>query len=209
MVLRHIRIVSTTVRFCHGAPLNIIMKLHELTENVINFAQARNKRDAMAIQHKQDHDADTNYETSVNDDETESLTVSQLAGFEEWMYVAKKKGRVPGFENLDAAMTYLLADIELPAHITRAKAINWFSSLSEEEREKVRMLAHHADRLLEIFQVLKTKLHGIQDTWAKRFGGKVPRGYDAIEGAAWLDQEFTYDMTALKNLKKAIAILGQ
>lgn len=185
------------------------MKVKDLLENVVDFKQAREKRDAAANQHKTEQGLSQDYEKLVGEDEVESLTVHELAEFEEYMVTAKKKGRVPGFTDMDDAVCFLIADIELPQHITRSTAINWFHKLSEQEREQARMLAHHADRMLQVFQVLRTKIHGIQDTWYKRFNGKPPKGWDAIEGAAWLDSEFNYDISQLKNLKKAISILGQ
>lgn len=187
------------------------MKLHELFENVVNvdFAQARAKRDAQAAENRKGQEVQHYQQEIQQEDERETLTVQELAEFEEWMYIAKKKGRVPGFETIDDVIAYLLADVELPPHITRAKAINWFAKLDEEKREKVRMLAHHVDRMVDVYELLRTKLHGLQNTWYKRFDGKVPKRWDAVEGAAWLDTEFTYDITCLKNLKKAITILGQ
>jgi hypothetical protein len=125
------------------------------------------------------------------------------------MQTAKKKGRVPGFETMDDVIHFIIAEVEIPNHITRAKAIQWFTDISEEDREKVRMVAHHADRMIDIYKILRNKIHGIQDVWQKRFNGKIPQGWDATDGASWLDQEFTYDIKVLDNLKKAIKILGQ
>lgn len=187
------------------------MKVKDLFENVvkIDFAQAHAKRQQQAIDNKRRQDLDKATEKVQTHDERETQTVQELAEFEEWMVTAKKKGRVPGFETMDDVIYYLIHDVELPNHITRHKAIDWFSSISEDDREKVRMVAHHADRLIQIYDVLRSKVHTLQDMWSKKFGGKVPRGWDAIEGAAWLDSEFTYDIAQLKNLKKAITILGQ
>jgi hypothetical protein len=187
------------------------MKVKELFENVVNvnFAQARAKRDAEATKHKKQQEVEQRYGELEQEDERETLTVHELAEFEEYAHTAKKKGRIPGFETMDDAVCYLLSDMELPSHITRSKAINWFSKLSEEEREKARMIAHHTDRMIQIYEILKTKLHGLQDTWNKRFNGKIPQGWDATDGAAWLDSEYTYDIQALKNLKQAVTILGQ
>lgn len=187
------------------------MKVYELFENVlkVDFAQNRASRD-MDTYWKQNKEKDVADNRNIeSENEAESLTVHELAEFEEYMTTAKKKGRVPGFETMDDCVAYLLADIELPQHITRSTAIGWFSKMSEEDREKARMIAHHADRMLQIFEMLKTKIHGIQNTWYKRFNGKVPKGWDAVDGAAWLDSEFNYDISQLKNLKKAILILGQ
>lgn len=193
------------------------MKVTDLFENVVkvDFSKGRNKP-------AEDHDdwshgrtqelsfTPVDRKAAINgEDEAESLTVHELAEFEEYMATAKKKGRVPGFDTMDDCIHFLLAEIELPNHITRSKAIVWFTKMSEEEREQARMLAHHADRMIQIFELLRTKLHGIQNTWYKRFNGKPPQGWDAIEGAIFLDTEFNYDITQLKNLKKAITILGQ
>lgn len=106
-------------------------------------------------------------------------------------------------------MTFENSQRNATSYPLRASAIEWFKDISDDDREKARMLAHHADRLIQIYDVLRSKVHTLQDMWSKKFGGKVPRGWDAIEGAAWLDSEFTYDIAQLKNLKKAITILGQ
>ena len=122
------------------------MKVKELIENVVkvDFAQARAKRDAEANQHKAEHQLSQDYEKLVGEDEREGQTVQELAEFEEWMVVAKKKGRIPGFDTMDDAISYLLADLEMPTHITHSKAINWFKALSEEEREKATVEAKKA-----------------------------------------------------------------
>jgi hypothetical protein len=182
------------------------MKVTELFENVVKVDFSKGRKVANDYWEKKAHQDMSDLE---QEDERETLTVKELAEFEEWMIVAKKKGRVPGFDTMDDCIHYLIATLEIPQHITRHKAIQWFSSLSEEDREKARMIAHHADRMILIYEILTTKIHGIQDTWYKRFNGKPPMGWDAIEGAAWLDQEFSYDIAQLKALKKAITILGQ
>jgi|SRR5271157_314872 len=180
------------------------MRLIELFENVIpfDFAKARaNREQQVQVQQKQSE--------IEQEDEKETQTVQELAEFEEWMLTAKKKGRVPGFETMDDVIHFIIAEVEMPNHITRAKAIEWFGDISEEDREKARMIAHHADRMIDIYKILRNKIHTMQDMWKQRFGGKIPQGWDATDGAAWLDQEFTYDIKVLDNLKKAIKILGQ
>src|SRR5271165_6718225 len=122
--------------------INIYMKLNQIFENVVDFAQARAKRAQQTADDKKQHEVEQSYHKIVGHDEDETQTVKELAEFEEWMITAKKKGRVPGFETMDDAVTYLLADIEIPLKITREKAIKWFSSLTEEDRAKVRVLAH-------------------------------------------------------------------
>ncbi len=189
------------------------MKVKDLFENVVDFQQARELRDAKRAfdqqwQQKQS-EVEQHYQKINKEDENETLTVKELAEFEEWMTTAKTKGRVPGFDSIDDVLYFLIASVEIPNHITRHKVIEWFSDLTEEEREKVKMIAHHADRIIQIFVLLRNKIHGIQNTWSTRFGGKIPQGWDAIEGAAFLDQEFSYDIKQLEKLKKAIAILGQ
>lgn len=187
------------------------MKLQDLFENIVNvdFAKARAIRDARAIHKNSEQKLSQDYEKLVDEDERETTSVYELAKFEEWMHAAKKKGRVPGFADIDEVQHYLVADLEFPSHITRAKAIQWFSALSEEERERARMIAHHADRIIQIYEILRTKLHGLQDTWVKRFEGNAPKDSDAITGGDWLNQEFNQDIKTMKNLKKAIVILGQ
>ena len=174
------------------------MKVRELLENVVHvdFARARANIAQRADQLERD-------------DAAETQSVQELAQFEEWMVVAKKKGRIPGFETMDDALAFLLADAELPQRITRESAIEWFSGLNEDEKEKVQMICYHADRMIQIYDILQVKIHGIQDTWHKRFRGNVPKGWDAIDGAAWLDQEFTYDKRQLNNLRKALELLGR
>jgi hypothetical protein len=183
------------------------MKVKDLFENIVkvDFAAARQERDRKDAWDK------VNGEVGKieADDDAETLTVHELAEFEEYAHAAKKKGRIPGFEAIDDVVAYILSDMELPQHITRSKAIDWFGKLNEEERSKARMIAHHVDRMVQVYEILKKKLHGLINTWTQRFGGKLPHGWDATDGAAWLDSEYTYDITALKNLKKAVELLGQ
>lgn len=185
------------------------MKVKDIFEDIVDFAKARQQRASQQQLSQKQNDEETQFTKVLQDDENETLTVKELAEFEEWMATAKKKGRIPGYETIDDVLYYLTADVEMPNHITRHKAIEWFSDLSEEEREKVRMIAHHADRMIQVFTILRNKIHGLQNTWSVRFGGKIPSGWDAIDGAAWLDQEFTYDIKQLEKVKKAVSILGQ
>lgn len=183
------------------------MKVKELLEDVADFAQHRAKRDAIMMNAKKHRAVNQRHDDIDEEDDAETLTVHELAEFEEYTYQAKAMGRVPGFTTMDDAVCYLLSDLEMPHHITRSSAIKWFQSLSEEERGKARMMAHHADRMIRIYEMLKTKLRGLQDTWKKRFG-QLPKGWDCTESAAWLDSELSYDISHLKNLDKAITILG-
>ncbi len=185
------------------------MKVKDIFEDIVDFAKARQQRAGQQQLAQKKNDEETQFTNIIQDDENETLTVKELAEFEEWMATAKKKGRIPGYETIDDVIHYIIAVVEMPNHITRHKAIEWFAELSEEDREKIRMIAHHADRLIQVYVILRNKLHGIQNTWNTRFGGKIPSGWDAIEGAAWLDQEFSYDIKQLEKVKKVISILGQ
>ena len=113
------------------------MKVRELLENVVHvdFARARANKEWEA----KAKDIAQRADQLERDDAAETQSVQELAQFEEWMVVAKKKGRIPGFETMDDALAFLLADAELPQRITRESAIEWFSGLNEDEKEKVQM----------------------------------------------------------------------
>lgn len=188
------------------------MKVKDLFENVVqvDFSKGKGMRPPVDLEYEQkSQDVQAAYTKIQGEDEKETQTVKELGEFEEWMVTAKKKGRVPGFETMDDVIHYVIAELELPNHITRRKAIEWFSDLDEEDREKARMISHHADRMIQIYDILRNKIHALQDMWHKRFNGKIPSGWDATDGAAWLDSEFGYDILQLKNIKKAFEILGQ
>lgn len=173
------------------------------TAEVINFAQHAHIRDIM----KRNADAHARAKEIEREGDSEEQTVQELAEFEEWMNTAKEKGRIPGFDTMDDAVAYLIVDLEMPHHITHAKAHQWFKSLDDDQRSKAIMIAHHADRLINIYRVLHNKLSGIQNIWRDRFNGKIPHGWDATDGAAWLDQEFVHDIQQLNNLKKVVQIV--
>ncbi len=88
------------------------MKVKELLEDIVNLAQAREKRDQQRQETQKQQDVEQSYDKLQKQDQAETTTVQELAEFEEWMNVAKKKGRVPGFESMDDVVAYLLSDVD-------------------------------------------------------------------------------------------------
>lgn len=186
------------------------MKIRELFEDVVDLNKVRQQRSAGRAVQTQAVPKDDDEYSFAQVDEREEQTVKELAEFEEWMHVAKTKGRIPGFDTMDDAIAYLLSDLDFPRKKTmsRIQALEWFKNLDEEERSEVRMIEHHSDRMIQMYEVLRNKLHAIQTMWHTRFAGKVHEEWDAVSSAAWLDSEFEFDITVLKDLKKVIAIVG-
>jgi lipoate-protein ligase A len=110
---------------------------------------------------------------------------------------------------VDEITQFLSIDTEIPNRITRQSAVNWFSKLNDFDRDKVVMISHHVDRLIQVYDILRKKLQGLQNIWAQRFGGSTPKDWDAIVGSDWLLTEFKDDVKILTNCKKLVELLGR
>lgn len=187
------------------------MKISELLQEqkVIQFAPYKKMQNDVRFRRDREQEIAAAYQNLKQEDANETQTVHELAEFEQWMHVAKQKARVPGFANIDEVTQFLTIDTEIPNKISKQSAVKWFADMDEFDRDKVKMISHHVDRLVQVYELLRNKLQGLQNIWHNRFNGAPPKDWDAMVGADWLLSEFKDDIKILTNCKKLVELLGQ
>lgn len=141
------------------------------------------------------HDAlDQTYQNFKSYQAVNAQAVEELNAVEQDINRLYAKARVPGFEKFEDLMYFLLVVAD----------INFFKpeEIPAEYRDKVRMVAHHADRLIDLITQAKTPVHNFLNKWqavGKEMGVEVA----PMEDATFLDHQLWSDIQSLKDLQKA------
>lgn len=138
------------------------MKLTELLEDVVNLADVRKRKQVDAL--SKEFDQYEQLETSAGEALDEMYSkISTLLG----------DLRVPGFKGIDDIAGYLFGDVGMPRNKWPKVWNDWLQHLPKEDSNRVRMIAHHAPRLIAKLQQALDQINAFDKEWSAAFD-KLP-----------------------------------
>lgn len=138
------------------------MKLFELLEDVVSLADVRKRKQVDAL--------------SKEFDQYEQLESAASEAFNEMhskISDSLDEIRVPGFKGIDDIAGYLFGDVGMPRNQWPKVWNDWLQHLPKEDAARVRMIAHHAPRLVGKLQQALDQINAFDKEWAAAFD-KLP-----------------------------------